>query len=117
MVFWEDYGISDEMMGTFAPIAMYWIYGGIYHMLPSLDHYRMHSRKEEEQKNQVPMATVIKGVLLQQFCQAVVALTMFSVRASSLSPLCSVSRMNMPLMWNRKFTAFSLASPRIFADA
>ncbi|BBN20061.1 sphinganine C4-monooxygenase [Marchantia polymorpha subsp. ruderalis] len=79
MVFWEDYGISDEMMGTFAPIAMYWIYGGIYHMLPSLDHYRMHSRKEEEQKNQVPMATVIKGVLLQQFCQAVVALTMFSL--------------------------------------
>ncbi|KAL2609032.1 hypothetical protein R1flu_027605 [Riccia fluitans] len=82
MVFWEAYGISDEVMGTFAPIAVYWIYGGLYHMLPTLDQYRMHSRKEsEQQKTQVSMGTVVKGVLVQQAFQAAVALVMFSLTA------------------------------------
>ncbi|KAJ7969746.1 sphinganine C4-monooxygenase 1-like [Quillaja saponaria] len=50
MVFWEDY-VSDEAMGTYAPIVVYWLYAGFYQLLPPLDNYRLHTRKEEEEKN------------------------------------------------------------------
>ncbi|GLJ50507.1 hypothetical protein SUGI_1076160 [Cryptomeria japonica] len=78
MVFWEGY-VSDEAMGALAPIVVYWIYAGTYQMLPPLDRYRMHSRKEEELRNLVSLPTVIKGVLLQQLVQATVALSLFAM--------------------------------------
>jgi sphinganine C4-monooxygenase len=78
MVFWEGY-VSDETMGALAPIVVYWIYAGAYQMLPRLDRYRMHSRKEEELRNLVSLPTVIKGVLLQQLVQATVALSLFAM--------------------------------------
>jgi len=71
--------VSDETMGALAPIVVYWIYAGAYQMLPPLDRYRMHSRKEEELRNLVSLPTVIKGVLLQQLVQATVALSLFSM--------------------------------------
>lgn len=76
MVFWEEYA-SDEAMGTFAPIVVYWLYAGLYEMLPPLDSYRLHTRKEEKVKNSVPLASVVKGVLLQQLVQATVAHGLF----------------------------------------
>ncbi|RWW79654.1 hypothetical protein BHE74_00012040 [Ensete ventricosum] len=81
MVFWEGW-ISDELMGTFSPIVVYWLYAGTYQLLPPLDQYRLHTRKEEEQKNSVPLSSVIKGVLLQQLVQATVAGLMFLVSSS-----------------------------------
>ncbi|KAG8383093.1 hypothetical protein BUALT_Bualt05G0148700 [Buddleja alternifolia] len=63
---------SDEMLGTFAPIIVYWIYSGIYVVLGSLENYRLHSKKDEDEKNLVPKKDVVKGVLLQQAVQAVV---------------------------------------------
>ncbi|KAL5992186.1 Very-long-chain aldehyde decarbonylase GL1-9 [Asimina triloba] len=81
MVFWEGY-LSDESMGTYAPIVLYWVYAGFYQLLPPLDRFRLHTRKEEEQKNLVPMPSVIKGVLLQQLVQATVAQMLFSSVAS-----------------------------------
>lgn len=80
MVFWEGY-ISDELMGTFAPIVVYWLYAGMYQLLPPLDRYRLHTRKEEAQKNLVPISAVVKGVLLQQLVQATVAHALFLVTA------------------------------------
>lgn len=80
MVFWEGY-VSDESMGTFAPLVVYWLYGGFYQLLPPLDNYRLHTRSEENDKNLVPLGTVVKGVLLQQFVQAVVAELLFLVIA------------------------------------
>ncbi|CAM6091342.1 unnamed protein product [Calypogeia fissa] len=77
MVVWEDWGISDELLGTFVPIAVYWLYGGMYHLLPPMDKYRLHTRKEEDLKNAVSKSTVVKGVLLQQAVQAVVAMLLF----------------------------------------
>jgi hypothetical protein len=74
--FW---GVSDEVIGTIAPIAVYWIYGGMYHLLPPLDQYRLHTRKEEDQKNLVSKSAVVKGVLLQQAIQAVVSMLLFIV--------------------------------------
>lgn len=80
---WEGY-VSDEVMGTFAPIVVYWLYAGMYQLLPALDRYRLHTRKEEEQKNLVPLSSVVKGVLLQQLVQVTVAQVLFLVRTENL---------------------------------
>lgn len=82
MVFWEGY-VSDEVMGTFAPIVVYWLYAGFYQLLPRLDRYRLHTKKEEEQKNLVTLATVVKGVLLQQVVQATIAQVLFLITAKA----------------------------------
>lgn len=84
MVFWEGY-VSDETMGTFAPLVVYWLYAGFYQLLPPLDNYRLHTKTEENEKNLVPLGSVIKGVLVQQFFQAVVAELLFLVTSSSVS--------------------------------
>uniref|UniRef100_A0A7N2KW50 Fatty acid hydroxylase domain-containing protein n=1 Tax=Quercus lobata TaxID=97700 RepID=A0A7N2KW50_QUELO len=76
MVFWEGY-VSDEAMGTFAPIVVYWLYAGFYQLLPPLENFRLHTRKEEDEKNSVPLSAVVKGVLLQQLVQATVAQALF----------------------------------------
>lgn len=82
MVFWEGY-VSDDLMGTFAPIVVYWIYAGFYHLLPPLDNYRLHTTRDEEDKNLVPFKAVVKGVLLQQLVQAIVALILFTVTSNA----------------------------------
>ncbi|KAL8487009.1 hypothetical protein ACS0TY_023636 [Phlomoides rotata] len=84
MVFWEGY-FSDESMGTFAPLVVYWLYAGFYQLLPPFDKYRLHTRTEENQKNLVPLGSVIKGVLLQQFFQAIVAELLFLVTSNANS--------------------------------
>ncbi|KAL2559505.1 Sphinganine C(4)-monooxygenase 2 [Forsythia ovata] len=71
--------ISDEMLGTFAPLVVYWVYSGIYLMLGSLENYRLHSKKDEDEKNLVSKKDVVKGVLLQQAVQAAVATILFAV--------------------------------------
>ncbi|KAL3845867.1 hypothetical protein ACJIZ3_003270 [Penstemon smallii] len=81
MVFWEGY-VSDEFMGTFAPIVVYWLYAGTYQLLPPLDNFRLHTRTEENEKNLVPLGSVIKGVLLQQLVQALVAELLFLVTSN-----------------------------------
>lgn len=78
MVFWVGY-VSDEAMGTFALIVVYWLYAGFYQLLPPLDNCRLHSKKEEALKNSVPLSSVVKGVLLQLLFQATVAQTLFLV--------------------------------------
>ncbi|CAO2829600.1 sphinganine C4-monooxygenase 1-like [Amaranthus tricolor] len=76
--------VSDEILGTFAPIIVYWVYSGIYMMMGSLDNYRLHSRKDEDEKNLVSKSTVIKGVILQQTVQAIVAIILFAVTGSAV---------------------------------
>ncbi|KAI4352793.1 hypothetical protein L6164_007012 [Bauhinia variegata] len=82
MVFWEGY-VSDEVMGTVAPIVLYWVYAGFYQLLPPLDNFRLHTRKEEQAKNLVPLSSVVKGVLLQQLVQAIVALILLTGTANA----------------------------------
>ncbi|CAK9136365.1 unnamed protein product [Ilex paraguariensis] len=74
-----EFGVSDELLGTFAPIVVYWVYSGIYIPFGSLENYRLHSKKEEDEKNLVPKRDVVKGVLIQQAVQAVVAILLFTV--------------------------------------
>ncbi|KAJ6837667.1 protein SUR2 [Iris pallida] len=90
MVFWEGY-VSDELMGTFAPIVVYWLYGGMYQLLPPLHRYRLHTRKEAEERNLVPLSSVVRGVLLQQLVQAIVASILFLVTANE-SPTGTVAQ-------------------------
>ncbi|KAL5722742.1 sphingolipid C4-monooxygenase [Ranunculus cassubicifolius] len=71
--------ISDELLGTFMPIIVYWAYSGFYLLLGSFDNYRLHSRKDEDVKNLVSKKTVVRGVLLQQTIQAAVAILLFTV--------------------------------------
>ncbi|KAL5553819.1 hypothetical protein UlMin_041231 [Ulmus minor] len=80
-----DFSVSDELLGTFAPILVYWVYSGIYVLLGSLENYRLHSKKDEDEKNLVSKGTVVKGVLLQQTVQAVVAILLFTVTANDVA--------------------------------
>ncbi|KAK9069704.1 hypothetical protein SSX86_011608 [Deinandra increscens subsp. villosa] len=82
MVFWEGY-VSDELMGTFAPIVVYWLYAGFFQLLPPLDNYRLHTKMEEDTKNLVPLSSVIKGVLLQQLVHAVVSYILLLVTSET----------------------------------
>lgn len=71
--------VSDELLGTFVPLLVYWIYSGIYMALGGLENYRLHTIKDEDEKNLVSKRDVVKGVLLQQAVQAVVATLLFAV--------------------------------------
>ncbi|ONK67476.1 uncharacterized protein A4U43_C05F450 [Asparagus officinalis] len=70
---------SEEIIGTFIPIGIYWLYSGLYCLLNDLDRYRMHSRKDEESMNSISKATVVRGVLFQQSVQAAVSILLFAV--------------------------------------
>lgn len=78
MVFREGY-VSDELTGTIAPIALYWLYGGAYMLMPPLKRYRLHTKREEDEKNIIDLPTVVKGVLFQQLLQAVITHLLFLV--------------------------------------
>ncbi|GAB2297202.1 Arf guanine nucleotide exchange factor sbh1 [Dionaea muscipula] len=78
-----DFHVSDQLLGTFVPIIVYWVYSGIYMLLGSLENYRLHSKKDEDEKNLVSKGAVIRGVLLQQMVQAIVAYILFKVAGDS----------------------------------
>ncbi|GAB4839995.1 Arf guanine nucleotide exchange factor sbh1 [Ancistrocladus abbreviatus] len=71
--------VSDQLLATFVPVVVYWVYSGIYVLMGSFDNYRLHSKKDEDEKNLVSRGTVVKGVLLQQTFQAIVAIFVFTV--------------------------------------
>ncbi|XP_024988452.1 sphinganine C4-monooxygenase 1-like [Cynara cardunculus var. scolymus] len=74
--------VSDELLGTIVPLVVYWLYSGFYMLFESLENYRLHSKQDEDCKNLVPRRTVVKGVLLQQALQAVVAIILFTVTSN-----------------------------------
>ncbi|WOK91596.1 sphinganine C4-monooxygenase 2-like [Canna indica] len=75
-----EFAVSDELLGTFMPIAVYWLYSGLYLVLDAgLEEYRLHPKGEEAVKNVVSRGTVVKGVLLQQAFQVVVSLILFTL--------------------------------------
>jgi sphinganine C4-monooxygenase len=76
-----EFAVSDELLGTFVPIAVYWLYSGMYILLDrmEMENYRLHPKGEEETKNIVSKSTVVKGVLVQQGFQIAVSLLLFTV--------------------------------------
>ncbi|OMO54811.1 Fatty acid hydroxylase [Corchorus capsularis] len=76
--------LSDEFLGAVMPVIVYWVYSGFYIVLePYCHNYRLHSKQDEDQKNLVSKSTAVKGVLLQHFLQATVALFIFVVTGPS----------------------------------
>ncbi|KAG5390881.1 hypothetical protein IGI04_032422 [Brassica rapa subsp. trilocularis] len=71
------FAISDEFLGTFVPIIVYWVYSGMYICLGSMERYRLHSKVDEDKKNLVTKSAVVKGVLLQQTLQAIISVILF----------------------------------------
>ncbi|XP_015055435.1 sphinganine C4-monooxygenase 1-like [Solanum pennellii] len=71
--------VSDELLGTILPIVVYWVYSGLYCLLGGMENYRLHTKKDEDEKNLVTKKEVVKGVLLQQVVQSVVATVLFAV--------------------------------------
>ncbi|KAF7828065.1 sphinganine C4-monooxygenase 1-like [Senna tora] len=75
-----DFEMSDELLGTVVPISVYWIYSGIYVLLGSFcERYRLHSKRDEDEKNLVSKGDVVRGVLLQQLVQAMISMLLFTV--------------------------------------
>ncbi|KAG6469406.1 sphinganine C4-monooxygenase 1-like [Zingiber officinale] len=72
------FAVSDELLGTFVPIAVYWLYSGMYVLFDGYDEYRLHSKSEEKSKNGVSKGAVVRGVLLQQAVQCVVCILLFA---------------------------------------
>lgn len=97
-----DFGLSDELLGAFLPIVVYWVYSGLYGLVGCLEEYRLHSRKEEDEKNLVSKSTVVKGVLLQQAVQAFVAIILFKVTENDIETT-TVNNTSSPLVIIRQF--------------
>ncbi|KAG2241558.1 hypothetical protein Bca52824_096455 [Brassica carinata] len=55
------FAISDEFLGTFVPILVYWVYSGMYICLGSLERYRLHSKVDEDEKNLVTKSAVVRA--------------------------------------------------------
>jgi sphinganine C4-monooxygenase len=79
---------GEELVVTLAPVAVYWVYAGIYEALLArtavLDRYRLHSRRDEETKNVASRKDVVKGVLLQQGIQVSISVAILKVYNSPL---------------------------------
>ncbi|PKU85307.1 sphinganine C4-monooxygenase 1 [Dendrobium catenatum] len=73
---------NDELLATFTPVLVYWIYSGIFMILGDLNNYRLHTKAEEESKNIVSKTTVLKGVLLQQSIHITLSLLFYTITGS-----------------------------------
>lgn len=71
--------ISDDLLGTFVPIIVYWLYSGFYELFSDMESYRLHPKGEEDIKNVATKKMVVKGVLIQQAFQISVSLILFTV--------------------------------------
>nr|CAB3477818.1 unnamed protein product [Digitaria exilis] len=77
---------GKELVATLAPVAVYWVYAGIYEALLAhttvLDRYRLHSRRDEETKNIASRKDVVRGVLLQQAIQVAISVAVLKPEPS-----------------------------------
>ncbi|KAJ0986651.1 hypothetical protein J5N97_005007 [Dioscorea zingiberensis] len=92
--------VSDEVLSTYVPVAVYWIFSGIYGLLGYLEGCRLHPKGAEEEENVASKLQVLRGVLLQQVVQiAVVTLMMKVVGDDGVAPQQpSFSSVCMPVL-------------------
>ena len=75
-----DLEISDDFLGTFVPIVVYWVYSGNYILLVGVLWELPVALQERWGREELGVkGTVVKGVLLQQTIQAIVAILLFKV--------------------------------------
>ncbi|PRQ18925.1 putative sphingolipid C4-monooxygenase [Rosa chinensis] len=70
---------SDEILGMFIPIILYWLYAAVIISIEKLvPKYKLRSSEEQDKRNHlVSKGTVIKGVVLQQALQACTATLLY----------------------------------------
>lgn len=73
-------GISDEVLSTYVPVVVYWVFSGIYRLLGYIDGSRLHPKNAENEENVASKIQVLRGVLLQQVVQIAVVSLMMKVR-------------------------------------
>lgn len=71
--------LSDDVLSTFVPIVVYWVFSGIYGLLGYMEGSRLHTKIEEDEKNIASKRQVLKGVLLQQLVQVIVVFSLLKV--------------------------------------
>ncbi|KAH7688778.1 sphinganine C4-monooxygenase protein [Dioscorea alata] len=80
-------GISDEVLSTYVPVVVYWVFSGIYGLLGYIEGCRLHPKNAENEENVASKIQVLRGVLLQQVVQiAVVSLMMKVVGDNNGAP-------------------------------
>ena len=98
---------GEEVVVTLAPVAVYWVYAGIYEALlrhtTVLDRYRLHSRREEETKNIASRKDVVRGVLLQQGIQVAI-----SVGVLKVSTQCTRAQLSIVVVTFSKAKAITV---------
>lgn len=82
--------VTDHALGVVMPVVVYWAYAGLLDYLDKMDlkvmnRWRLHSRADEKKLNLVPRGAVIRGVLLQQLLQSIIAVLLFLVDPNSQS--------------------------------
>ncbi|KAL4339855.1 hypothetical protein GQ457_08G036170 [Hibiscus cannabinus] len=76
---------SEELLATVVPYAVFWTYSGIYVMLESrLEKYKLHSKKEEEEKNLVSRKAVFKAVVIHQILSIAMNLCVFAATRENI---------------------------------
>ncbi len=68
-------GISDGLLAVLAPVIAYWTYATVFHIIDVYElaeKYRIHPSEEEESRNKVSLAEVLRDVALQHVIQTVV---------------------------------------------
>uniref|UniRef100_A0A0D3CA26 Protein HGH1 homolog n=2 Tax=Brassica oleracea var. oleracea TaxID=109376 RepID=A0A0D3CA26_BRAOL len=98
MMMTMGFEISDEFLGTFVPILVYWVYSGMYVCLGSLERYRLHSKVDEDEKNLVTKSAVVKGVLLQQTLQAIISVILFKITGSDDADASTTQQFSLLLL-------------------
>ncbi|CAG8460859.1 17375_t:CDS:2 [Acaulospora morrowiae] len=83
--------MSDKHLSLLAPVIVYWLYSGMYHLIsvykvPLFDKYRIQNSKETETMNKVSLGEVIKAVLVQQFIQTLLGLTVAYLEGEDILP-------------------------------
>ncbi|CAN7098410.1 unnamed protein product [Brassica rapa subsp. narinosa] len=92
------FAVTDEFLGTFVPILVYWVYSGMYICLGSLERYRLHSKVDEDEKNLVTKSAVVKGVLLQQTLQAIISVILFKITGSDDADASTTQQFSLLLL-------------------
>lgn len=84
------YWSNPEIQILYVPVVAYWMLGGIYDFLgyvkiPFVEKHRIHTQQEDK-RNRMTKAHVIKRVLFSHFLQAVLALSMLLIDPPSVVP-------------------------------
>ena len=66
--------LSDKTLSLVMPLVAYWSYASFFYWLawckfPWVERYRIHTPEEQDARNRVSVATVVRTVLFQQALQ------------------------------------------------